>query len=94
MALLDVARENAAKILGVEVVKLPASLRCVEEQVEKTLKSNPEERVRADPVLLKKPPQVSVMQADILVYHLASVTHCIVCYVSIYNGKRAFVLLD
>ncbi|XP_060781273.1 arginine/serine-rich protein 1 [Neoarius graeffei] len=64
MALLDVARENAAKILGVEVVKLPASLRCVEEQVEKTLKSNPEERVRADPVLLKKPPQTWLFLAD------------------------------
>ncbi|KAF4089928.1 hypothetical protein AMELA_G00043950 [Ameiurus melas] len=54
MDLLNIARENAAKILGVEVVTLPASVRFVKEQVEKTRRgSDTEKRVRADPV----PPQ-------------------------------------
>ncbi|KAB5582101.1 hypothetical protein PHYPO_G00183310 [Pangasianodon hypophthalmus] len=57
MDLLNIARENAAKILGVDVVKLPASVKCIEEQVKQTLESDAEKRVRADPVPLKKPPQ-------------------------------------
>lgn len=63
MDLLNIARENASKILGVEVVTLPASVRCIEEQVEKTLGSDTEKRVRAAPV----PPQVSAVCANVLV---------------------------
>ncbi|KAF5896602.1 interferon-induced, double-stranded RNA-activated protein kinase, partial [Clarias magur] len=55
LELLNIARVNAAKILGVEVVNLPASVRCIEEQAKKALKS--EKRVRADPAPVKKPRQ-------------------------------------
>lgn len=61
--LLNIARENAAKILGVEAVKLPASVRCIEEQVKKA-ESDPEKRVRADPAPGNKPPQVRLIHAN------------------------------
>ncbi|GAA6096008.1 arginine/serine-rich protein 1 [Tachysurus ichikawai] len=57
MELLNIARENAAKILGVEAVKLPASVRCFEEQMEKTIAPDTEKRVRVDPVPVNKPSQ-------------------------------------
>ncbi|KAK2853064.1 hypothetical protein Q7C36_008265 [Tachysurus vachellii] len=57
MELLNIARENAAKILGVEAVKLPASVRCFEEQMKKTIAPDTEKRVRADPVAVNKPSQ-------------------------------------
>lgn len=63
MELLNIARENAAKILGVEAVKLPASVRCFEEQMEKTIAPDTEKRVRVDPVPVNKPSQVSYTHA-------------------------------
>ncbi|XP_060727756.1 arginine/serine-rich protein 1-like [Tachysurus vachellii] len=57
MELLNIARENAAKILGVEAVKLPASVRCFEEQMKQTIAPDTEKRVRADPVAVNKPSQ-------------------------------------
>lgn len=66
MDLLNIDRDNAAKILGVEMVKLPSSVRCIEETVKKTLESDTEKRVRADPA----PPQVSVICANILIHNV------------------------
>lgn len=66
MELLNIARENAAKILGVEVVNLPASVRYIEEQAKKALKSDTEKRVRADQVPVKRPRQVSVINTIII----------------------------
>lgn len=67
MNLLNIARENAAKVLGVEAVKLPASVKCSAEQVKKLLEADTEKRVRADPAPLKKPPQVSVIHTNVLI---------------------------
>lgn len=67
MELLNIARENAAKILGVEVVNLPASVRYIEEQAKKALKSDTEKRVRADQVPVKRPRQVSVINTKIII---------------------------
>lgn len=67
MELLNIARENAAKILGAEVVKLPASVGCLEEQLKETLRSGTGERAGADPVPLRNQPQVSVIHTGSLV---------------------------
>lgn len=64
-----IARENAVKILGVEAVKLPASVRCIEEQVKKA-ESDPEKRARADPAPRNKPPQVRLIHANILMFEI------------------------
>lgn len=53
--LLNIAKENAAKILGVDAVKLPASVKSIGDQIEKPLEGDIERRVRADP--LKKTAQ-------------------------------------
>ncbi|KAF7710872.1 arginine/serine-rich protein 1 isoform X1 [Silurus meridionalis] len=52
--LLNIARENAAKILGVDVVKLPTSVSYHEEHVTEVLEFDSDRRVRPDPVPLKK----------------------------------------
>lgn len=89
MELLNIARENAAKILGVEVVKLPASVKCIEEQMKKALTSDTEKRVRADPVPVKRPSQVSVTRKRILPHQVGSVGS--LQFLSLfYNVKRAF----
>lgn len=63
MDLLNVAKENAVKILGVQNLELPASVKSLELQTKKpeekqNVERNVEERVSADHVPLKKPAQV------------------------------------
>ncbi|TST98557.1 Interferon-induced, double-stranded RNA-activated protein kinase [Bagarius yarrelli] len=55
MELLNIAKKNAAKILGIDAVKLPSSVKCIEDQVKKPLEGDKERRVSANP--LKKTTQ-------------------------------------
>ncbi|KAF4106099.1 hypothetical protein G5714_013761 [Onychostoma macrolepis] len=60
--LLNVAKANATRILGVQNLELPASLKELEE--EKRSSSDKEERVSADRVPQKTPAQVNVVASD------------------------------
>ncbi|KAI4903437.1 hypothetical protein NFI96_014483, partial [Prochilodus magdalenae] len=65
--LLNIAKENAQKLLGVQNLELPASVRPMEQQTKEQEKKecNSEERVTADTMPLKKPAQdKSVMPED------------------------------
>ncbi|XP_052428052.1 arginine/serine-rich protein 1 [Carassius gibelio] len=61
--LLNVAKENAARILGVQNLELPASLKELEEK-EKRSSSDKEERVSASQAPQKTPAQVNVANDD------------------------------
>lgn len=56
---MDVAKANAARILGVQNLELPASLKELEEQEEKRSSSVQEKRFRDD----SKPAQVRLAHA-------------------------------
>uniref|UniRef100_A0A3B4CGM7 Arginine/serine-rich protein 1 n=1 Tax=Pygocentrus nattereri TaxID=42514 RepID=A0A3B4CGM7_PYGNA len=67
MDLLNIAKENATKILGVQNLELPSSVMTMEQQTkqqEKKPEPNTEEWVRADPVSLKKPAEVGTAEDD------------------------------
>lgn len=71
--LLNVAKANAARILGVQNLELPASLKELEEDERRKSSSDKEERVRADLSPQKTLAQVSLTHkhsnADVLLTH-------------------------
>uniref|UniRef100_A0A8C1IJP6 Arginine/serine-rich protein 1 n=2 Tax=Cyprinus carpio TaxID=7962 RepID=A0A8C1IJP6_CYPCA len=63
--LLNVAKENAARILGVQNLELPASLKEMEEEEKMRSSSDREERVSAGPAPQKTSAQVNVANDDV-----------------------------
>ncbi|XP_051503934.1 arginine/serine-rich protein 1 [Myxocyprinus asiaticus] len=62
--LLNIAKANATRILGVQNIELPASLKELDEEEKRRSSSVKEERVRTDPVPQKTPAQVNVVTND------------------------------
>ncbi|XP_016389047.1 arginine/serine-rich protein 1-like, partial [Sinocyclocheilus rhinocerous] len=62
--LLNVAKANASRILGVQNLELPASLKELEEEEKRRSSSDKEERVSADRAPQKTPAQVNVVAND------------------------------
>lgn len=60
--LLNVAKANATRILGVQNLELPSSLKELEEEEKRRSSSDKEERVSADRAPQKTPAQVSLTQ--------------------------------
>lgn len=69
--LLNVAKANAARILGVQNLELPASLKELEEEEKRRSSSDNAERVSADQASQKTPAQVSLSHThtDMLLTH-------------------------
>ncbi|XP_052006810.1 arginine/serine-rich protein 1 [Xyrauchen texanus] len=62
--LLNIAKSNATKILGVQNLELPASLKELDEEEKRRSSSVKEEMVRTDPVPQKTPAQVNGVPND------------------------------
>ncbi|KAK9964643.1 hypothetical protein ABG768_005799 [Culter alburnus] len=62
--LLNVAKANASRILGVQNLELPASLKELEEDEKRRSSSDKEERVRADLAPQKTPAQVNCVATE------------------------------
>lgn len=81
--LLNVAKANASRILGVQNLELPASLKELEEDEKRRSSSDKEERVRADLAPQKAPAQVSLahkrMTADVLLIHTQCLLELLCC---------------
>lgn len=79
--LLDVAKANASRILGVQNLELPASLKELEGDDKRRSSSDKEERVRADLAPQKTPAQVSLkhMTADVLLTHTQCLLELLCC---------------